>query len=200
MLKSLKIIKKIAFILCIFILLVDILGFVRIFKMSPSDINQLSNIDGIVVFTGGENRVKTAVELLSVGIANHLFISGVNPGTNKYNISKQMLSDFNLIDCCIDLGRNAKNTFENALETANWIEENEYKKIIIVTSDYHMKRSLHIIKNFSKSTNFFPHHVQSKILNDMNITKFEKLRIVLLEYSKYLYTRLRLLFEFNQVT
>ena len=78
MLKSLKIIKKIAFFLCIFILLVDILGFVRIFKMSPSDINQLSNIDGIVVFTGGENRVKTAVELLSVGIANHLFISGVN--------------------------------------------------------------------------------------------------------------------------
>ena len=111
-----------------------------------------------------------------------------------------MLSDFNLIDCCIDLGRNATNTFENALETANWIEANEYKNVIIVTSDYHMKRSLHIIKNFSKGTNFFPHHVQSKLLNNMNITKFEKLRIVLLEYSKYLYTRIRLLFEFNQVT
>ncbi len=60
-----------------------------------------------------------------------------------------------------------------------------------------MKRSLLILKNLSEDTNFFPYHVQSKLLNDMNITKFEKLRIIVLEYSKYLFTRLRLLFEFN---
>ncbi len=199
MLKSLKITKKIAAILCIFILLLDIIDFVKIFNISPSEIKQSNNIDGIVVFTGGESRIKTAIQLLTDGISDHLFISGVNPETDKNNISKQIYIDFNLIDCCIDLGSNAKNTFENAIETANWIRENEYKNIIIVTSDYHMKRSLLIMKDFSKDTKFYPYHVQSKLLDDMNIKKFEKLRIIILEYSKYLYSRLRLLFGFNRV-
>tara|TARA_B100001121_G_C18614981_1_gene586365 strand:+ start:226 stop:819 length:594 start_codon:yes stop_codon:yes gene_type:complete len=197
MLRSLKILKILSTILCIFILILDVLDFVRIFNSSSVIVEQSHDIDGIVVFTGGEDRIKTSVELLSSGVAERLFISGVNPGTNKYNISEQILIDFNLIDCCIDLGSNAKNTFENALETAEWIRENEYENIIIVTSDYHMKRSLLILRNLSKNTNFFPYHVKSKLLYDLNITKFEKLRIIALEYSKYLYTRVKLLFEFN---
>tara|TARA_Y100000768_G_scaffold281030_2_gene215994 strand:- start:2868 stop:3461 length:594 start_codon:yes stop_codon:yes gene_type:complete len=197
MYKSLKILKILASIICVFVLTLDVVDFVKIFNSKPNIITKSNTIDGIVVFTGGEDRIKTSIELLSNGIAKRLFISGVNPGTNKYNISEQIHINSNLIDCCIDLGSNAKNTFENAAETTDWIRENEYKNIIIVTSDYHMKRSLMILKNFSEDTNFFPYHVKSKLLYDMNITKFEKLRIIVLEYSKYLFTRLRLFFEFN---
>lgn len=197
MYKSLKILKILASIMCVFIFTLDIVDFVKIFNAKPTIIEKSNTIDGIVVFTGGEDRIKTSIDLLSNGIAKHLFISGVNPDTNKYNISEQIHIDPNLIDCCIDLGNDAKDTFENAVETTGWIRENQYKNVIIVTSDYHMKRSLLILKNLSEDTNFFPYHVKSKLLNDMNITKFEKLRIIVLEYSKYLFTRLRLFFEFN---
>ena len=145
MYKSLKIFKILASIMCVFILTLDIVDFVIIFNAKPTFIEKSSTIDGIVVFTGGEDRIKTSIDLLSNGIAKHLFISGVNPGTTKYNISEQIQIDANLIECCIDLGNDAKDTFENAVETTGWIRENQYKNIIIVTSDYHMKRSLLIL-------------------------------------------------------
>ena len=197
MYKPLKILRIIASILCVIIFALDVIDFIKIFNAKPIIIEKSNTIDGIVVFTGGEDRIKTSIDLLSSGIAKHLFISGVHPDTNKNNISEQILIDTNLIDCCIDLGSDAKDTFENAVETTHWIKKNEYKKIIIVTSDYHMKRSLLILKNLSEDTSFFPYHVKSKLLNDMNVTKFEKLRIIVLEYSKYLFTRLRLSFDFN---
>ena len=197
MYKSLKILKILASIICFFILTLDIVDFFSIFNAKPSITEKSNTIDGIVVFTGGEGRIKTSIELLSNDIGRRLFISGVNPDTNKYTISEQILIESDLIECCIDLGSDAKNTFENAQETADWIKEKEYENIIIVTSDYHMKRSLLILKNLSERTNFFPYHVKSKLLRDRNITKLEKLRIIAVEYSKYLFTRLRLSFEFN---
>ena len=42
----------------------------------------------------------------------------------------------------IELGRKAKNTIENAIETEEWIRKNNIKSIRLVTSSYHIPRSM----------------------------------------------------------
>jgi uncharacterized SAM-binding protein YcdF (DUF218 family) len=49
--------------------------------------------DGIVVFTGGAERVAGALELLSGGHAQRLLISGVHPETSARQISRVVDTD-----------------------------------------------------------------------------------------------------------
>lgn len=99
--------------------------------------------DAIVVLTGGPERISTGLELLSERRGRRLLISGVHSETSREDLRE--LIEPNLVeifDCCVDLGRAAKNTIGNADETAQWIKDNEFKTIIVVTAFYHMPRSL----------------------------------------------------------
>ncbi len=43
--------------------------------------------------------------------------------------------------CCVDLGRSAEDTLGNASETSAWAREHHYRRLILVTDDYHMPRA-----------------------------------------------------------
>jgi uncharacterized SAM-binding protein YcdF (DUF218 family) len=98
--------------------------------------------DGIVVLTGGAQRIDAGIALLAAGKAKRMFISGVHPGTSKAAIRQLAGPDAALVDCCIDLGFAAANTFGNALETADWARANKCQSLRVVTANYHMPRSL----------------------------------------------------------
>lgn len=187
--------KKILFLFSLIIILFDIYDFYTFINKQTNKINTYRGIDAIIVFTGGENRVQSGIDLISNNVGKRLFISGVNPDTNIFDISEQILSDEDLLNCCIDLGKKANNTIENAIESIDWIKNNNYKNVIIVTSNYHMKRSLFILKNFDRSINFIPHNVQSKFLQNKNITIYAKMKTIISEYSKLTYTRIYFLIE-----
>ena len=187
--------KKILFLFSLIIILVDIYDFYTFINKQTNKINTYRGIDAIIVFTGGENRVQSGIDLISNNVGKRLFISGVNPDTNIFDISEQILSDEDLLNCCIDLGKKANNTIENAIESIDWIKNNNYKNVIIVTSNYHMKRSLFILKNFDRSINFIPHNVQSKFLQNKNITIYAKMKTIISEYAKLTYTRIYFLIE-----
>jgi len=187
--------KKILMFCCVIAILFDMYDSYTFINKQPNKINAYRNIDAIIVFTGGENRVQSGIDLISNNIGKKLFISGVNPDTNIFDISEQTLSDKDLLNCCIDLGKKANNTIENALESIDWIKNNNYKNIVIVTSNYHMKRSLFILKNFDRSINFIPHNVQSKFLQNKNITIYGKMKTIISEYVKLTYTRIYFLVE-----
>lgn len=187
--------KKILFLFSLIIILFDIYDFYTFINKQTNKINTYRGIDAIIVFTGGENRVQSGIDLISNNIGKRLFISGVNPDTNIFDISEQILSDEDLLNCCIDLGKKANNTIENAIESIDWIKNNNYKNVIIVTSNYHMKRSLFILKNFDRSINFIPHNVQSKFLQNKNIPIYAKMKTIISEYSKLTYTRIYFLIE-----
>ena len=95
--------------------------------------------DAIVAWTGDNYRIHTAVALLEQGQADKLLISGVNknakPDLFLGNISPEIRNK-------IDLGYQATTTEGNALETADWVYKNKIKSLILVTSFYHMPRSL----------------------------------------------------------
>jgi uncharacterized SAM-binding protein YcdF (DUF218 family) len=188
---------NIIFFICLGVISLDIISFSKSLKGPLKSFEELVNIDGVVVFTGGENRVQSAIELLSNNIGKRLLISGVNPKTKKIDIFYRLKSDNQLLECCVDLGKNANNTFENATETIQWVNENNFKNVVLVTSNYHMKRSLFILNQMGSNISFIPVHVESSLLRDKKTSLQEKIKTLSIEYLKYIYTRLYFLFQLN---
>jgi uncharacterized SAM-binding protein YcdF (DUF218 family) len=116
--------------------------------------------DGIVVLTGGAARLGAGLELLAAGKAKRMFISGVHPGTSKGVLRQLVMPDArDKIDCCVDLGFAAANTFGNAIETADWATTNGYKSLRVVTANYHMPRSLIELHRRLPNVDLVPHPV-----------------------------------------
>ena len=98
--------------------------------------------DGIIVLTGGAERLNAALGLLQNGQAQRLLITGVHPEIKAEDLSTVTIGTKQLFECCVDLGKSARNTQGNAAEAAVWAQEHRYRKLIIVTANYHMPRSL----------------------------------------------------------
>lgn len=99
--------------------------------------------EGIVVLTGGSARIDGALRLLAEGRASRLLISGVNPSVGTAALAGIVDTELEaILDCCVDLGHDAQNTIGNAAETRSWAEDRGFASLIVVTSDYHMPRSL----------------------------------------------------------
>jgi uncharacterized SAM-binding protein YcdF (DUF218 family) len=118
-------------------------GFV-VFVMAVSRFAPASGqkAEGIVVLTGGEQRISEAVKLLAAGRGRRLLISGVNRRTSRAKLRRLTRQGRQLFDCCIDIGYEALNTSGNANETRDWARRWGFSSLIIVTSSYHMPRSL----------------------------------------------------------
>lgn len=95
---------------------------------------------GIVVFTGGSGeRIERALSLYSTGVADRVLISGTHPQVTKSDLAST--GDFNIINCCVDLGPKAQTTIGNALEARDWVRQHDYKAVLLVTSDFHLPRA-----------------------------------------------------------
>jgi uncharacterized SAM-binding protein YcdF (DUF218 family) len=115
--------------------------------------------DGIVVLTGGTDRVETGLRLLGAGRAQKLFISGVYPGVDVAQLLRVSRLPAGQMECCIVLGYVADTTKGNARETANWMRQNGYRSVRIVTASYHMPRSLLEFRNVMPEAVLVPHPV-----------------------------------------
>ena len=103
--------------------------------------------DAIVALTGGSGlRIAAGVELVMQGRGARLLISGVNPDVPVEDLITLAGGAAGVWACCVDIGYVAESTRGNAEETAAWAYERGYKRLIIVTSDYHMPRSLIVLK------------------------------------------------------
>jgi uncharacterized SAM-binding protein YcdF (DUF218 family) len=98
--------------------------------------------DAIVALTGGPGRIEHALDLLQAKRARRVLISGANPQTTANEIAALIKKPAKLFDCCVDIGYDAGNTIGNAHETALWVRENKFSSVRIVTSRFHMPRSL----------------------------------------------------------
>lgn len=152
-----------------------------------------TSADGIVVLTGGQSRIKEAVKLLAGGKAKRLFISGVYARTSREQLAEQVPESKPLFDCCIDIGRDAQDTIGNAVETRAWAREKGFRSLIVVTSGYHMPRSIAEFRRIMPDTEFTPYSVLS---NNVRMDRWwqdgDTLRLLFTEYVKYIPAMTRL--------
>lgn len=106
--------------------------------------DKLEKADAIVVFSGDNGpRTERAVELLKEGYADYLILSGgkVYDDVTMAELMKNHAIKLGVDESKILIDDEAATTNENAEFTADIIEENNFKSVIVVTSDYHTRRS-----------------------------------------------------------
>ncbi|MBQ0710584.1 MULTISPECIES: YdcF family protein [unclassified Ochrobactrum] len=171
------------------ILLVFLVGFVvfgeKVTSMQPPSIDEPA--DAIIVLTGGQSRIQAAVDLLKDKRGKRLLISGVHPSTNEKVLQRTTHADQSLFDCCVDLDRSALNTVGNAAESERWIRTNNYRRVILVTNNYHIPRSTLEMSYLMKDVEFIPYPVVSGERREHSwVAEGDTLRVLFIEYVKYL--------------
>lgn len=172
-------------------------GFVAFLsQLRGAEIAPSRKADGIVVLTGGSSRVSDAMELLAAGYGRRLLISGVHPTSTASDISRTLPENQSFMTCCVDLDRTALSTRGNAAEARRWAEGRRFKSLIVVTSNYHMPRALVEFSHAMPQTALIPFAVVGdKWREEPWWISAPTLRLLLLEYVKYIAAELRVRLE-----
>lgn len=165
------------------------LGFVYFAHYINSyEIDKTTKTDAIVVLTGGRNRILEGIQLLNENLADKLFISGVPENITISQIEKQAKIKAD-DESKIELGRKAKNTIENAIEAEEWIKKNNIKSIRLVTSSYHIPRSLQEFIIYVTKENDLKVILNPIYSPNVNIKWWKSwgtFRLLVMEYNKFL--------------
>jgi uncharacterized SAM-binding protein YcdF (DUF218 family) len=172
-------------------------GFVWFVRHVPREEVVLDrNADGIVVLTGGASRVADAIELLAEGRGSRLLISGVHPSTNATQIARQHPRYERLVTERVDLDYAAVNTIGNAVGTRQWARERGFRSLIVVTSSYHMPRTMAELARQMPDITLIPFPVVTdKLRNERWWASGPTARLILSEYAKYVVALVRMRIE-----
>ncbi len=171
-------------------LVVGFVGFARTVAetLPPAD----PRAEGIVVLTGGAARIDGALQLLAEGRADRLLISGVNPMVTRETLATTVAGDLrSILECCVDLDH-ARDTIENAAEARRWAGKRGFASLIVVTSDYHMPRTMAELAEVMPDTRLVPYPVSNP---DLHLADWwrnpQVLGLLAREYGKYLLVEAR---------
>lgn len=171
---------------------VVLLGFVGGFIIFASSISRYAphagvRAEGIVVLTGGEYRLSEAARLLAEGRGRRLLISGANRVASPEDLHRKSGLEARLFHCCVDIGYAAHDTVGNADETREWAKLHDFSRLIIVTSSYHMPRTLTELGRTMPRVTLVPYPVVSRNLRTQGWwMHFATARLLFTEYVKFL--------------
>jgi uncharacterized SAM-binding protein YcdF (DUF218 family) len=117
-------------------------GFAWFLHLADSRAQAPAHTDGIVAFTGGPERVETALRLLADGRADRLLLSGIGGGAELSELAHRAGVDPLPLAPRVTIDRTAATTKGNALATADWARSNDIHSLLVVTAAYHMPRAL----------------------------------------------------------
>ena len=145
--------------------------------------------DGIVVLTGGADRIITGARLLQQGRGDVLLISGVGHDAQLASLLRGTGLDWAKLASRITLGRAATSTAGNADETASWVASQGLHSLFVVTASYHMPRALTELKRSLPETALFAVPVVPPALRAGSPSTW---RLLAREYTKWLASELGL--------
>jgi uncharacterized SAM-binding protein YcdF (DUF218 family) len=170
------------------------------FVTPPPSESQGSPTDAIVVLTGGNSRLRSGIDLMREGKGRALFVSGVSEQVGLDELLRETGKRTpRWLACCIVIGHEATNTRGNAIETAHWMRRQGYHSLRLVTSWYHMPRSLLEFRSAMPDVEIVPHPVFSERDAEERYWAWHGRAALLIgEYAKYLVTLFRSLVETPQ--
>ena len=116
------------------------LGFALFALALPGPAAPGQRADAAVVPTGGAGRVDRGLELVEAGAARRMLVSGAAPGVTRAVLARTFGHPAT-IACCVDIGAEATDTRGNADETVAWLHAHGYRSLLLVTSDWHLRRA-----------------------------------------------------------
>jgi uncharacterized SAM-binding protein YcdF (DUF218 family) len=169
-----------------FLLLIYALGFVLFAVTLGRPAHEGVRADAIVALTGGGQRIEHAFDLLAQGKAKRLLISGADPSVTKADLVKRLGGKTRLLKCCVDLGSESVDTRSNAEEAKRWLDRHSYTSLILVTSDWHMRRARYEFRRtLADDYRVHPDAVKTE----------PRLITLFAEYNKYLLRRISVGFD-----
>lgn len=99
-------------------------------------------VDCAVVLTGGPNRVREGIDLLSRKNIHKLIVSGVHPQARFQDIFPLWPYYGDLKESDVILERRSETTFGNAQQSLPLVEALRCSEIVLITSRVHMRRAL----------------------------------------------------------
>lgn len=122
-------------------LLAYLLGFVLFAFTLARPAPATARADAAVVLTGGKGRIEHAVDVLERGGVKRVLVAGADPAVTKADIARRVKGQGRLVRCCLDLGSESVDTRSNAEEADRWLAGHGYKSVVLITSNYHMRRA-----------------------------------------------------------
>jgi uncharacterized SAM-binding protein YcdF (DUF218 family) len=158
----------------------------RVGRYAPA--SEPPRADAIVALTGASDvRLATGMRLLEARKGQRMLVSGVNREATRDDVREVTRGFGELYDCCVDLGFQAESTLGNAQETAEWARAHRFKRLVVVTSDYHMPRSLLELRSALPEVELYPYPVETDLVEaERWWASSDSAQKVTLEYCKYL--------------
>ena len=174
-----------------------VMGFVGYINQSPrhDNFSPTTRFQSGVILTGGPGfrRIEQGINFLLTNQVERLLISGVDPSVSLPAILTPASSaltgeNINWLSCCIDLGYEARDTIGNAKETKYWVERHGYQELLVITSDYHLLRSMTELQMALPHTKLYYSSVPSDFLKSVDDGKINVKYLWKLaeEYNKFL--------------
>jgi len=115
----------------------------------------VTNEDAIVVFTGGTGRLYTAKKLMKRNFNGPILISGVNERVHPTDVLGDSATTY---IGHITYDYESPSTRGNVSMTSEWVSEKGISSILLVTSYYHVPRSLLLFEQakFDKPITVYP--------------------------------------------
>ena len=146
-----------------------------------------SRPDLIVVFTGAQGRIPHAIQQAKRFKQNHIFITGVNSENSVTTLITPLQIDDELDPNLLEIDYLARNTVENAIFTVRYLQKSPgFKRIMIVSHDYHILRIKTIINHITKDNLDQYEFYYESVISDYSETR--NLKILYKEVYKWLRT------------
>lgn len=133
---------------------VPLLYVVVLFSLFIDDLgvanDEFPHVDAIVVLTGGAGRVEDGLRLFREGRGGYLILSGVEETSSLGAIfpGRDLKGTVDTSRIILDI--ESRRTIDNALNVKKIVDSKGFNSLVLVTSNYHMKRAFSI---FSKTIN-----------------------------------------------
>jgi uncharacterized SAM-binding protein YcdF (DUF218 family) len=163
-----------------------ILGMALFIALIPKPATDaVEHTDAIVVLTGGTQRLETGLQIFSETDAKKILISGVGYKVTKKDILKNFSKQETRLKINpndIILGSIADSTISNATEAKMFMDLHKFTTLRLITSNYHMPRSILTFKRYMPDYVIIQHPVGQE-----NISLFNgKFKLIFNEYNKLL--------------
>ncbi len=128
--------------------------------------------EAILVLTGDSGRIPKAFEILRKRRSPWLIISGANKKVALAElVNQQGDSSTNIHEVWqrVVMESRSNSTVDNAVESRLLLSERKIKRVILVTSDYHMVRTLKIFNRYAPEFQYFPFPVPSELAKKFDL-------------------------------